>query len=72
MVRLKLDQFAIPNQDIYMFQFHNGSIKTKNMCYFFGVEPKFQFHNGSIKTKKMCDFFQVKHSFQFHNGSIKT
>ena len=36
---------------INVFQFHNGSIKTKQQVKSLRDELSFQFHNGSIKTQ---------------------
>ena len=60
-----------PCHRYYMFQFHNGSIKSENKVKGYTLDTLFQFHNGSIKS-----FPLLKDSssslFQFHNGSIKS
>ena len=36
--------------NLYMFQFHNGTINTQNNQLAIGIILKFQFHNGTINT----------------------
>ena len=36
--------------EVYMFQFHNGSIKRVSDDHGYDEEELFQFHNGSIKS----------------------
>ena len=56
-----------------VFQFHNGSIKSKPFEFnnLFSKES-FQFHNGSIKSQSQMFVSPINPTFQFHNGSIKS
>ena len=50
MVQLKL---SLPSPKTYLpseFQFHNGTIKTKDFECKIYTDNGFQFHNGTIKT----------------------
>ena len=51
MVRLKVfiyvEAFAM-----FVFQFHNGSIKRLSIILIIRTANRFQFHNGSIKRRK--------------------
>ena len=49
MVQLRHVCFFIVN-DIHLFQFHNGTIKTLNNVSIPSTGTLFQFHNGTIKT----------------------
>ena len=58
----------------FVFQFHNGSIKSlqHGRRLVNGVKLiQFQFHNGSIKSLGTRPWINVT-TFQFHNGSIKS
>ena len=72
MVRLKVDNADIFENDTLEFQFHNGSIKRILTCAVSLMSTKFQFHNGSIKRGIRPIDSQVDFVFQFHNGSIKS
>ena len=56
-----------------MFQFQNGSIKSKKAVRQRNQGDRFQFQNGSIKS---CDYPHPcdngRRKFQFQNGSIKS
>ena len=54
------------------FQFHNGSIKSKDLDSTGLLLIVFQFHNGSIKRPFTVDHTLPIIAFQFHNGSIKS
>ena len=65
--------------DVYVkvFQFHNGSIKSKVYITTTKMDEMqgFQFHNGSIKRQDLADKRIIMYNatlFQFHNGSIKS
>ena len=49
MVRLKGDIISFKGGDTFVFQFHNGSIKSYFIPICVNSYFKFQFHNGSIK-----------------------
>jgi len=72
MVRLKPIWIDGKIDTIWMFQFHNGSIKTLTFLTFSKLQFLFQFHNGSIKTVVKDKKVLKETRFQFHNGSIKT
>ena len=58
-----------------VFQFHNGSIKSKSLfsAILISLLIQFQFHNGSIKSQFMEQRqWRIEAMFQFHNGSIKS
>ena len=50
MVRLKGFYDYVDRIKELMFQFHNGSIKSRHLTRDFAGNPMFQFHNGSIKS----------------------
>ena len=59
-------------KDTFLFQFHEGPIKTPHSIANGVLLPLFQFHEGPIKT---FDFEVREHGlimFQFHEGPIKT
>ena len=56
----------------YMFQFHEGPIKTCNRRLMLTTLQKFQFHEGPIKTTYTLPFVDYNVMFQFHEGPIKT
>ena len=51
MVRLKDLRWTQETDSDYLFQFHNGSIKSSGFAPQPQSESVFQFHNGSIKSK---------------------
>ena len=56
-----------------IFQFHNGTIKTKGAWRQMTIHLQFQFHNGTIKTQgQRVKIHDKSPKFQFHNGTIKT
>ena len=56
-----------------MFQFHNGSIKSRFAPGLRYQLRSFQFHNGSIKRGDNQSVVSPElEKFQFHNGSIKS
>ena len=72
-VRLKARQPRDTQRGIQRFQFHSGSIKSKDQHPRPVLWPeRFQFHSGSIKrwAKQLPLFFSQR--FQFHSGSIKS
>ena len=70
MVRLKELYYKYIDR-LNVFQFHNGSIKSKKQARNPVALPQFQFHNGSIKSMHGSAFDSDLTMFQFHNGSIK-
>ena len=54
------------------FQFHIGSIKTRQKFNEVFEKEMFQFHIGSIKTTGSINLLRRYGVFQFHIGSIKT
>ena len=72
MVRLKVDLGITYLLPLAQFQFHNGSIKSRRLCFAQSLGSMFQFHNGSIKRFMKSHRRQDRIMFQFHNGSIKS
>ncbi len=71
MVRLKggLDykhRIVVP-----VFQFQNGTIKSRCRNQFKKAFRKFQFQNGTIKRQDIFHSLQFVFLFQFQNGTIK-
>ena len=55
-----------------LFQFQNGSIKSKGAVGYGIVNFEFQFQNGSIKSIEGYIGMDWFIKFQFQNGSIKS
>ena len=71
-VQLILAQQAKLTIEVALFQFHNGTINTREDRKNTGFLPLFQFHNGTINTIFPCLASTAKILFQFHNGTINT
>ena len=70
-VQLKLHLLNVSDR-VLRFQFHKGTIKTRNLLRAVRLSQAFQFHKGTIKTSaKLPNFIQTS-EFQFHKGTIKT
>ena len=70
-VRLKLTVLLIVLRLCLLFQFHKGTIKTKEFLKKIGYLESF----NSIKVRlKLCKdgWKNVENPFQFHKGTIKT
>ena len=57
---------------LFVFQFHEGPIKTALEKLAKELQKKFQFHEGPIKTGSTLSYPKRSYSFQFHEGPIKT
>ena len=72
MGRLKVCRVVNVRGNKHLFQFHNGSIKSKPVYRSVIEDAVFQFHNGSIKSRYNGKTQWHPMPFQFHNGSIKS
>ena len=71
MVRLK--EQKKPNRlNLIKFQFHYGTIKSKDADTATYLYFKFQFHYGTIKSSRLADNVVTAFLFQFHYGTIKS
>ncbi len=55
MVRLKVTLTSAEKGTFNVFQFHNGTIKSRRVGYSQALKSLFQFHNGTIKNAKLCE-----------------
>ena len=58
-------------EDLRIFQFHKGTIKTSHRIPCPPLSSVFQFHKGTIKTL-LPVYYGLVAVFQFHKGTIKT
>ena len=72
-IKVQLKRVAKATAKNYaLFQFHKGTIKTKDEVKKRITECSFQFHKGTIKTYDYFNFIELLVLFQFHKGTIKT
>ena len=71
MVRLKAFESNVSGAMPYVFQFHYGTIKSKNDFYTKVSRRLFQFHYDTIKSSGSFYFVYSDTEFQFHYGTIK-
>ena len=70
-VRLELVQRGFDEHE-RLFQFHKGTIRTRNLEATRPHKDEFQFHKGTIRTRSGCPFSPALLQFQFHKGTIRT
>ena len=71
MVRLKVREKKFLKA-MFLFQFHNGTIKSSQSDNTVTDSQLFQFHNGTIKRLTFKLKMEFTNQFQFHNGTIKS
>ena len=71
LVRLKENESIQSPFSSNPFQFHTGSIKSREQRPARTGTRRFQFHTGSIKSRLDELGFDWDFKFQFHTGSIK-
>ena len=54
------------------FQFHKGTIRTKDFKKMCSLAKSFQFHKGTIRTIEAEKAADTANAFQFHKGTIRT
>ena len=62
-VRLKLCSTLRDQIELILFQFHKGTIKTKQVYRLYRKHLIFQFHKGTIKTASVRLLFLRDHHF---------
>ena len=59
-------------EDLPIFQFHKGTIRTLFLPYYDIFVRVFQFHKGTIRTRHFNNNVDTSLKFQFHKGTIRT
>ena len=72
-IKVRLEQMEQDGTlERYEFQFHKGTIRTKQ-DYKDQIEKHlFQFHKGTIRTQSLPAVALSPSLFQFHKGTIRT
>ena len=72
-IKVRLEQeYEKRKRENRIFQFHKGTIRTRNQQKDVEQHLSFQFHKGTIRTPEDYSLENLLRAFQFHKGTIKT